>query len=100
MQPNTIRGDLGRGDLAQRAVLPPAISLPSGVASMANDLERARVDISRYEDRCAKVEKELLEPLTEERRQKLESQLNLLLANLVELRKKENLAQEAQDRSE
>eukprot|EP00198_Chlamydomonas_reinhardtii_P011242 XP_001700579.1 predicted protein [Chlamydomonas reinhardtii] len=65
---------------------------------MANDLERARVDISRYEDRCAKVEKELLEPLTEERRQKLESQLNLLLANLVELRKKENLAQEAQDR--
>ena len=70
---------------------------------MANDLERVRIDISRYEDRCAKLENVLLSPeLRPELREKLETQLNLLLGNLVEFRKKENLkeAQELQDRSE
>ena len=80
--------------------MPPSISLP--LPSMANDLERVRIDISRYEDRCAEVEKELKNSLAMEVREKLESKLNLLLGNLVELRKKEHLkeAQEAQDRSE
>ncbi|PNW77972.1 hypothetical protein CHLRE_10g459100v5 [Chlamydomonas reinhardtii] len=66
---------------------------------MANELERVRSDISRYEDRCAEVEEELRQPLNKKQRDKREKELILLLANLVELRKEKNLAQEAQERS-